>query len=390
MIRPILPLVLCIAWISGSQVASADGPTFDYALRTGYDSNLFSDPNKLHGSFAEAEAKMRGAIDLGGPSVSYSIWHRERRLSDYRFGNEQATGGSLGVKGKLSDKVEFSLEGALSSLKSGDVLAAAGDTVIGYHSTDMNYSLASGLAAEMLGGKSTFQAAVNRIDRGKADFTTDLLLPSKIKADETTLNLSTSHIRPAFSGELGATLAFRSTFVPGSERETLQRFPASTLRGSLAYGRQLGSNATLVVEGGAIGIMSDYLGSGVERVRPYVHTALEWKLTDRLGLGVGYDRDLAITDLDDPLGEYISTIKFAAALKMSERLDAKLAYEIATSDWFYYIYDTRTRRFTGTLAYALAKNHKLELEYRHVDRSEKDPAQDFTGSQYMARISGSF
>lgn len=390
MVRPHLPLALCLSWMAAQQPALADGPTFDYALRTGYDSNLFSDPNKLGGAFAEAETKMRGTVDGDGASVSYSLWHRERRLSDYRFGNEQATGGGLGLKGKLSDKVEFSLEGALSALKTGDVLVAAGDTVIGYHSTDLNYSVGAGLGAEMLGGKTTFQASLNRIDRGKAHFTTDLLLPSKIKADETTLNLISTHIRPAFNGELGATVAFRSTFVPDSQQEALQRFPASTLRGSIAYGHKLGANATLVLEGGAIGIISDALADSAQRVHPYIHTALEWKATRWLGLGAGYDRDLATTDLDDPLAEYISTLKFVAALNLTDKVDAKFAYEIASSDWFYYVYDTRTRRFTGTLTYKFAKDHKLELEYRRIDRSETDPAQDFTGNQYVARISGSF
>ncbi len=381
---------LLSACILASAAPALAEPAFDYSLRVGHNSNLFDDTNKLSGNVIEAEAKLRGSIDIEGGQFSYGLWHREKRLSRYTFGNEHATGISLGYKTKLSDAVEFAIEGGISRNAKGDVFIAVPGTVIGYRSTDWNYNLASSLTAQMWGGKSTLSLGVDKLSRGEAHFTTNLLLPTKLEADVTAFEASLNHIRPAFSGELGVTITYRSTHIPSSEQLTLMRLPASTLRGSIAYGRKLGDAVTLVAEFGATAIMGDALGSEVKRVRPYVRTSVEWNATERLALGVGYDQDYAITDIDDPLGEYIGTLKFAAGLKIAPKLDAKVAYEIAASEWLYYVYDTRTRRLTGTLTYAFAKDHRFELEYRRVDRSESDPAQKYSGNQYLARVYGSF
>lgn len=385
----LLPCLFSACFLASAAKAIAE-PAFDYSLRAGHDSNLFSDTNKLSANFIEAEAKLRGTIDIEGGQFSYGLWHREKRLSQYTFGNERATGLSLGYKTKLSDTVEFAIEGGVSRNARGDVFLAVPGTIIGYRMTDWNYTLGSSLAAQMWGGKTTLSLGVNKLDRGKAHFTTDLLLPTKLEANVTAFEASLNHIRPAFSGELGATVNYRSTFIPSSEQMLLGRLPASMLRGSIAYGRKLGDAITLIAEFGATGIMGDDLGSEVKRVRPYVHTSVEWNATERLALGVGYDQDYAITDIDDPLGEYIGTLKFAAGLKITPTLNAKLAYEIASSEWMYYVYNTRTRRLTGTLSYAFAKDHKLEFEYRRIDRSETDPAQKYSGNQYLARIGGTF
>lgn len=363
---------------------------FEYDLRSGHDSNLFQDTNQLSGAFIEAEAKLRGTIEIEGSDFSYGIWHREKRLQKYTFGNQHASGLSLGYKTKLADTVEFSIEGSVSRNATGDVLLAIPGSVIGYRNTDWTYGLSTSLAAELMGGKNTLTASVSRLDRGKAHFTSDLFLPGKLEADVTALELSASHIRPAFSGELGFNVVYRSTYIPSSEQMLLMRLPASTLRGSIAYGRKLGDNLTMVAEFGVTGIRAGNLGPEVKKIRPYVHTALEWKPVDPVTLAVGYDQDYSITDLDDPLGEYIGTIKFAAGLKLAPRLNAKLSYEIAASEWLYYLYDTKTRRFAGTLSFDIAEKHRLDLEYRHIDRREKDPNENFTGNQYIARIHGSF
>jgi len=378
------------ACLLASTVQALAEPAFDYSLRAGHNSNLFDDTNKLSGNFIEAEAKLRGSIDIEGNQLSYGLWHREKRLSRYTFGNEHATGLSLGYKAKLSDAVEFAIEGGVSRNARGDVFLAVPGVVIGYRATDWTYNLGSSLAAQMWGGKTTLSLGVNKLDRGKAHFTTDLLLPTKLEADVTAFEASLNHIRPAFSGELGATINYRSIHIPSSEQMVLMRLPASMLRGSIAYGRKLGEAVTMVAEFGATGIMSDDLGADVKRLRPYIRTSVEWNATDRLALGVGYDQDYAITDIDDPLGEYIGTLKFAAGLKITPRLDAKAIYEIAASEWLYYVYNTRTRRLTSTLSYAFAKDHKFEIEYRRIDRSESDPAQTYSGNQYFARIGGTF
>ncbi len=375
---------------SPTPASTSKALSFDYALRGGYDTNLFGDTSKLRGTFLEEEAKLRGSVDLEGGELSYGLWHRERQVEHYSFGNEHVTGASLGFKTKLGDRTDFSIEGGISRDATGDVLIAVPGSVIGYRSTDMNYSLASSLSSEFLGGKNTLTASVEDKNRGKAKFTTDLLLPGKVEADVTALDVTASHIRPALSGEVGFTLAYRQTFVPSSEQMTLLRFPASSLRGSIAYGRKLGENVAVIAEGGITGISADQLGSDVRQVRPYLRASLEWQATNRLQLAIGYDRDFAITDLDDPLGEYIGTLKLAAGLKLTDSLDAKLVYELASSDWLYYVYNTRTRRLTGTLTWQFAKDHKLEFEYRRVDRDETDPAQNFTGNQYFTRVSGTF
>ena len=389
---PILSLSACLLALAASVAAdrAAADPMLDYSVRAGKSTNLFEDTNKLSGAFVEAETKLRGSIDIDGSDISYALWHREKRLTQYSFGDEQATGATLGYKTKLGDTVEFAIEGNLSKTRTGDVLIAVPGTVIGYRTTDWDYGGTAALGAEFFGGKNTLTASLNRIEHSKATFTTNLLLPSKLKADVKTFELSASHIRPALSGELGFTLAYQATYVPFSEQMTLLRLPASRLRGSVAYGRKLGETLTVIAELGATGIMADRLGSEVKRVRPYLHTAVEWKPVDPLSFGVGYDQDFAIADPDDPLGEYVGTWKFAAGAQLAPRLEAKLAYEIAASEWLYYLYHARTKRFTGTFAFEFAKDHKLELEYRHIDRSEKDQEENFVGSQYFARLSGTF
>jgi hypothetical protein len=386
----LVPFLLSACLCAPAIPLAAAELNFDYDLRAGHSSNLFEDTNKLSGSFVEAEGKLRGTIDIDGSDFTYALWHREKRLSRYHFGNENATGVNLGYKTKLGDNVTLTLEGAASRTTDGDVLVAVPGTVVGYRSTDLNYALAGSLAAEFWGGKNTLTATVNQLDRGKAKFTTNLLLPSKIEADVTSMDLTATHIRPALSGEVGFTVAYRSSYVPTLEQTKLSRFPASVLRGSIAYGRQLAPNLTLIAEFGATAIDGDELGSNVRRVRPYLHTALEWKATDRLGLAAGYDRDFGITDIDDPLGEYIGTWKLAAGLKLTDSLNAKLAYEIASSEWMYYLYNTETRRLVGTVSWQFAKNHRLELEYRHIDRNEKNDQENFTSQQYLARVAGSF
>lgn len=386
--RPLLSLLSACLGMLATQ-ASAD-PVFDYSLRAGHSTNLFEGTSKLSGSFIEAEGKLRGTIDADGNQLAYGIWVREKRLSKYDFGNEHAAGVSLGHKTKLADKVDFAVEGSASRTSFGKVLIAVPDAVIGYRESDWNYALASSLGAEFLGGKNTLTGSVSKVSRGTARFTTDLLLPSKVKADVTSLDVNATHIRPALSGELGFTLAYRSTFIPSSEQMELSRFPASTLRGSIAYGRKIGETLTIIAELGAGGIMAKELGSDVKRLRPYLRAAAEWKPLDPLTLGVGYDRDFTIADPDDPLGEYVGTWKFAAGLRLAPKVNATVAYEIASSEWLYYLYNTDTRRLIGTLSFDIGEKHKLELEYRRIDRREKDTAENFSGNQYLARMSGSF
>lgn len=383
------PLLACLLTLVTQSAAAAE-PAFDYSLRTGSSTNLFDDTSRLAGVFIEAEGKLRGSIDIDGSDFSYALWHREKRLSKFHFGDERATGATLGYKTKLSDTVEFAVQGNVSRTATGDVLISVPGTVIGYRNTDWTYGLTTALGAELFGGKNTLTAGIGKVDRGTARFTTDLFLPAKLKADVTTLDLSATHIRPALSGELGFTIAYQATYIPSSEQMVLMRLPASTLRGSIAYGRKFGNTLTVITELGAIGIMGNDLSSEVRRIRPYVHTGVEWQAAEPLAFAVGYDRNFAISDPDDPIGEYTETWKFASSLKLAPKVEAKVIYEITSSEWLYYDYDTLTKRLTGTLAFELAKDHKLELEYRRIDRREKDPAENFAGDQYFARFSGTF
>lgn len=145
---------------SPTPASTSKALSFDYALRGGYDTNLFGDTSKLRGTFLEEEAKLRGSVDLEGGELSYGLWHRERQVEHYSFGNEHVTGASLGFKTKLGDRTDFSIEGGISRDATGDVLIAVPGSVIGYRSTDMNYSLASSLSSEFLGGKNTLTASV--------------------------------------------------------------------------------------------------------------------------------------------------------------------------------------------------------------------------------------
>ncbi|SMF06541.1 hypothetical protein QTA58_14875 [Neorhizobium sp. CSC1952] len=383
-----LPIATCLAALP--LPAAAADTFFDYSLRVGHNSNLFEDANDLGGGFAQAEAKLRGSFDIEGSGITYALWHREKRLERYDFGNEHVTGMTLGHKMKLADTVEWTVEAGIQRKAAGDVFLAVPGTVIGYRMTDMTYEMASSLAAQFLGGQNTLKAGVSHLDRGKARFTTDLLLPTKLEADVTALDLTASHIRPGLDGEIGFTLAYRSTFIPDSEQETLLRFPASTLRGSVAYGRKIGETMTMIAEIGGATIMADDLGDDVKRLRPYLRSSLEWKPTESLGFGIGYDQDYAIADIDDPQAEFIQTWKFAASAKLLPKIEAKVTYEIASSEWIYYLYDSETRRFAGTLTFDIGKDHKLEIGYRHVDRREKDPAENYDGHEYFASMSGTF
>ena len=184
-------------------------------------------------------------------------------------------------------------------------------------------------------------------------------------------------------------MEIRTNSIPADERKIFERFPATTLRGSLAYGRAFGP-VTLMAEAGLERITSDALGTSVDPVRPYLKAELAVRLARETVLKATFLRDIQLADIDDPLGEDVRTIGLSLETALTEKLKFALGYEEARSDWLYYDYRTRTRSAKATLTYAFAKSTVVTLEYSRLLRHEADPAADFNVDGLAARLSGTF
>ena len=386
--RSLHGLVCALILLTQHNPANADS-TIDYSLGGGRTSNIFQDPTTLSAAFGEAKVALRGTLALEDSHLAYGLAVGTRRVAGYHFADQRTAGIELGYTRELGEAVTVTLKGGVEHRRSGDLFLPLPGLLIGYRKADLAAAASAGITVAHHGGKSHLTASLSSLDRGKAHFTLKGLNATQLEAGNRLHDLTAGHIRAFFGGEIGATLQYRSNHINRSEQQRFGRFPAETLRGSLAYGRAFG-DLTLLTEVGAVGIASPQLGKSVQRLRPFLKGEASWQLPQDIVLKAKAGRDIQLADIDDALGEDVRTLGLSIEKALTEKLKLTLAHEQARSDWLYYDYRTRTKTTTATLSYTLAKGATLALEYSHLVRRESDKAADFTVDGLAARITGSF
>jgi hypothetical protein len=382
--------LLCAAFaLAICNPANADS-TIDYSFGGGWTSNVFKDPTALRASFDEAKIALRGSLALEDTQLAYGLTVSGRRVPRYRFADERKIGLEVGLTRDLGEAVKLTLRGGIEQRREGDIFLALPGLLIGYRKADITAAASAGLTVEHWGGKSHLTAALSNLNRGNVDFTLKGLPHVQLEAGNRLAELTGGHIRTLFGGEVGATLQYRTNRIPAEEQQPFERFPAETLRGSLAYGRPLAEGITLMAEAGMVGVRSPELGKTVDTIRPFLKAEFAWQLPRDTVLKAGFTRDIQLADIDDPLGEDVRTVALSLEKALTEKLKLTLAYEKARSDWLYYDYRTRTTSTMATLHYTLDKGAAVALEYSRLIRREADETADFRIDGLAARFSGSF
>lgn len=374
--------------LAGCNQAFAD-TTVNYSIGGGRTSNIFKDTTRLPASFAEGKLALRGGLDLEDSQFAYALTASARRVPRFHFVDERAAGVEAGFTRELGEIAKLTLKGGIEHRRSGDLFLSLPGLLIGYRQADLLANASAGLTAEHAGGKSHVTASVASFDPEKVKFTLQGLPRVQLEGGSRLYELTGGHIRPLLGGEIGATLQYRTNRIPSEAQDNFERFPARTLRGSIAFGRDFG-DVTLLAEAGIVAVHGRDLGQSVDPTRPFLKTELAWQVLERTVFKAKLSRDIQLTDIDDPLGEDVRTVGASLETGLTEKLKLGLAFEQAYSDWLYYDYRTRTSSITATLSYTLAEGATAALEYSHLVRRETDEAADFKVDGLVARFSGSF
>jgi hypothetical protein len=361
--------------------------TLDFSIGSGWTSNIFKDPTALSAAFGEAKVALRGSLALEDSQLAYGLAASVQHVARYRFADQRTVGFELGYVRDIGEAIKLTLKGGIEHRRSGDIFISV-PVLVGYRKDDIAAAGSAGVTITHNGGKSHLTASLSSLDRGKAHFTLPGVIPTQLEAGNRLYDLTGGHIRPLLGGEVGATVQYRTNHIDRAERR-YGRFPAETLRGSLAYGRAFGK-LTLLAEAGVVGVTSPFLGKSVQRLRPFLKSEASWQLPQDTVLKAKLGQDIQLADIDDALGEDVRTIGFSVEKALTEKLKLTIAFEQAYSDWLYYDYRTRTKSATATLGYTLAKGATLALEYSHLVRRESDKAADFKIDGIAARVMGSF
>ncbi|HEV7317009.1 MAG TPA: hypothetical protein VGO04_00150 [Ensifer sp.] len=369
---------------------AASETTFDYSAGYGHSSNIFEDPQVLSGPFWEGRLGLRGSLELGEGKLSYGIRQFERRITDFRFADTHLTGGTLGYAFPLGQGLLVELEAAAIRNDSGDLFLKLPNNVIGYRTVDYSSQAAAKVTAEGLGGKTAFSAKYDERRRGIAEFTTDLIQPTKLDPDVALATFGVSHFRAVAGGELCLCLEYSRSIIPGNEQNSFSRFPATTLRGSIAYARRFDDGVTLIGEIGMITLASDNLGDTNRYTEPYLRAEAKWETSAGFEIGSGFRQDIAIDDIDDAVAELTRTVSASVAQRFNPWMKASLGYEVSRATYYYYLYDRKAETLTAKLLLGPEKKPQLEIEYAHTLQRETDPTQDYSANTIVARIGGSF
>ena len=368
----------------------ADEHTITYKSGISYDSNYFADTNRLSAISLRAGFGLTGKITLEGAELRYSLEQEEVRLPRYRFANEHNTIASLGVTRRFSEKLEWALELRGTRSDAGDIFLHLPEENIGYRQLDHKLEASSQLGILALGGKNKLTASLASLMKGEARFRPAYFIPTRLEANEALLSLKAEHERPLAGGEAGITIAYDRILVPEGQQEKYERFPAHTLRGSLAYGYRFSNRLAVLAEAGLTSISGDEISDKVKRTRPYLRAEAELKATDRIAFGVGFSQDYALFDPDDPIAEFHRRWQFVVKSRLAEKVGLDLALQQVHKDWIYYNYDTSERRLVATLSFDTGKNSKLEVEFNRLLHDERDADLAYDGSSVTSRFSGTF
>ncbi|PTV74559.1 hypothetical protein [Agrobacterium pusense] len=368
----------------------ADEHTITYKSGISYDSNYFADTNRLSAISLRAGFGLTGKIALEGAELRYSLEQEEVRLPRYRFANEHNTIASLGLTRRFSEKLEWALELRGTRSDAGDIFLHLPEENIGYRQLDHKLEASSQLGILALGGKNKLTASLASLMKGEARFRPAYFIPTRLEANEALLSLKAEHERPLAGGEAGITIAYDRILVPEGHQEKYERFPAHTLRGSLAYGYRFSNRLAVLAEAGLTSISGDEISDKVKRTRPYLRAEAELKATDRIAFGVGFSQDYALFDPDDPIAEFHRRWQFVVKSRLAEKVGLDLALQQVHKDWIYYNYDTSERRLVATLSFDTGKNSKLEVEFNRLLHDERDTDLAYDGSSVTSRFSGTF
>lgn len=368
----------------------ADEHTITYKSGISYDSNYFADTNRLSAISLRAGLGLTGKIALEGAELRYSLEQEEVRLPRYRFANEHNTIASLGLTRRFSEKLEWALELRGTRSDAGDIFLHLPEENIGYRQLDHKLEASSQLGILALGGKNKLTASLASLMKGEARFRPAYFIPTRLEANEALLSLKAEHERPLAGGEAGITIAYDRVLVPEGQQEKYKRFPAQTLRGSLAYGYRFSNRLAVLAEAGLTSISGDEISDKVKRTRPYLRAEAELKATDRIAFGVGFSQDYALFDPDDPIAEFHRRWQFVVKSRLAEKVGLDLALQQVHKDWIYYNYDTSERRLVATLSFDTGKNSKLEVEFNRLLHDERDTDLAYDGSSVTSRFSGTF
>ena len=368
----------------------ADEHTIIYKSGISYDSNYFADTNRLSAISLRAGFGLTGKIALEGAELRYSLEQEEVRLPRYRFANEHNTIASLGLTRRFSEKLEWALELRGTRSDAGDIFLHLPEENIGYRQLDHKLEASSQLGILALGGKNKLTASLASLMKGEARFRPAYFIPTRLEANEALLSLKAEHERPLAGGEAGITIAYDRILVPEGQQEKYERFPAQTLRGSLAYGYRFSNRLAVLAEAGLTSISGDEISDKVKRTRPYLRAEAELKATDRIAFGVGFSQDYALFDPDDPIAEFHRRWQFVVKSRLAEKVGLDLALQQVHKDWIYYNYDTSERRLVATLSFDTGKNSKLEVEFNRLLHDERDTDLAYDGSSVTSRFSGTF
>jgi len=368
----------------------ADEHTITYKSGISYDSNYFADTNRLSAISLRAGFGLTGKIALEGSELRYSLEQEEVRLPRYRFANEHNTIASLGLTRRFSEKLEWALELRGTRSDAGDIFLHLPEENIGYRQLDHKLEASSQLGILALGGKNKLTASLASLMKGEARFRPAYFIPTRLEANEALLSLKAEHERPLAGGEAGITIAYDRILVPEAQQEKYERFPAHTLRGSLAYGYRFSNRLAVLAEAGLTSISGDEISDKVKRTRPYLRAEAELKATDRIAFGVGFSQDYALFDPDDPIAEFHRRWQFVVKSRLAEKVGLDLALQQVHKDWIYYNYDTSERRLVATLSFDTGKNSKLEVEFNRLLHDERDTDLAYDGSSVTSRFTGTF
>ncbi len=384
--RIVVALLTCAAF---AQSASAE-PRVTYDVETAYDTNYFSDINRIAVLSLRTSIGVEGEIEREGTKFGYSFNHQEVRIPRYGFAKEHNSWVDVTLSRKISDRLEWSAQMRGTRSDAGDIFLKLPDETVGFRRLDHKFDVSSAARLDALGGKNTLTASYTSLMKGTARFRPAYFLPTRLEANEALLGLKATHIRALAGGEAGVTLAYNTSLIPNSQQDLYGRFPATNLRGSLAYGRKFGDKLALLMEAGLTTISGDEVGSQVKRTRPYLRAEAEWALNDRLSVGAAVSQDYALYDLDDALGEFQRRWKAVMKTRLTETLGFDLSVEKTHKEWIYYDNDSSERRLVATLALDTGKNRKLELEFSRLLHDEQDDTAAYRGSAVSSRFSGSF
>jgi hypothetical protein len=385
-VRSLVALLICVACAPSARAE----PRITYDTETKYDTNYFGDTNTLPAFSLRTSLGLEGEVEREGTKFGYSFNHQEVRVPRYGFANEHNSSVSFSLSKKVSDRLEWNAQMRGTRSDAGDIFLKLPDEVIGYRRLDHKIDLSTSATLAAFGGKNTLSASYVSLMKGKALFRPSYFLPARLEANEALLGLKANHIRALAGGEVGLTLAYNTSLIPDGQQLKYERFPATNLRGSLAYARKFGDSLTILMEAGVTTIMGDEISNRVKRTHPYLRTEAEWELNDRLAFGAGFSQDYALYDLDDPIAEFERRWKLVMKTKLTDKLDFDVTLERSRKNWIYYDYHSSEKRLSASLTLDAGKDRKLELEFSRLLHTEYDETAAYRGSSISTRFSGAF